>query len=145
MRIDVRVYDKGLRTRIRNFKTKLDTKTSATVKEIAQLVKMRAKYLAPKDTRLTADFIKSWVTSNRGGYKVVTVGYVNGGFGKGNPHPLKKWGGAEFSLPLWMHTSKRALDVNWKNGGSPRFLYEASAMTRKDFRRRIEANIMEST
>lgn len=145
MRIRVEVYDKRLRTRLTNLQNKLESGGRKATRDIAQIVKFRAKYLAPKDTTLTSQFIKSWATKDSKGKKEWTVGFMNGGFGSGNPHPEKTWSGREFSLPLWMHTSQRAKAVAWKRGGRPRFLYEAAETTRIEYKRRIEAMLKDST
>jgi hypothetical protein len=145
MMIRVEVYDKRLRTRLANLQKKLDGGSRKATMDVAQIVKFRAKYIAPKNTTKTAQFIKSWATKDSKGVKEWTVGFMNGGFGSGNPHPEKTWGGVEFSLPLWMHTSNRARGVNWKSGGRPRFLYEAAETTRLEYRRMIETMIREST
>lgn len=140
MRIRVEVYDKRLRTRLAKLERGFEKESFGATQQIAEIVKTRAKVFAPKDTGRTSQFISKWVEKNYQGNTVIAVGFINGGFNMGNPHPLKKWRGDEFSLPVWMHTSPRAKSFPWRSG-TPNFLDKAANSSRNDFRREVETRI----
>ena len=135
--IKFEVDDASVRAKINRIRAGIDNKGSSTVSEIGELTKQRARYLAPKDTGKTASFIVNSIVTNSKGYKEAVVGF------KQNPYPDKTYSGGVFNLPLWMHTSQKALSFPWRDGGRPRFLYEASSYAQKEFFRRVSTFFQE--
>lgn len=135
MPIKVSVDDKNLKRRISRINRDITKNGQATTKQVAQLVQTKAALYAPKDSGELRRFIKV-IPVNRKDSSEYLVGYEDGGMGRGNPHPDRKYKGGEFSLPLWMHTSPNAANHPWHTG-VPRFLPKATREVSKEFRDRI--------
>lgn len=134
MRSYIEVDDRVLRRRLKKLEANMESKGKATVSEIAEWTKLRAKYLAPKWTGETARYIISAIKVNRKGYTEAIVGF------RQNPHPEKE----PFNLPLWMHYDKDALRYPWRNGKDPKFLFSSAEEGRGKFFRRVDTMIRES-
>jgi hypothetical protein len=132
--------DKNLKKRLKYIENKISKNGTATVKDTAVLLQRYAQDLAPKESRELIRFINITpviITKDRTEY---TVGFSNQGFGSGNPHPQRTWGGAEFSLPFWMQPDEPRADSliaesHFKTGKRD-FLYQASKLVEPRFKDR---------
>ena len=140
MRITLKMDSRNLNKRLKAIETKLSKSSTATVKDTAVLLQRTAQVLAPKRSRELIRFINITpviITKDRTEY---TVGFSNQGFGSGNPHPEKTWGGGEFSLPFWMQPDEPKADSSRAEKhfktGERAFLYYAAKSVESQFKDR---------
>lgn len=146
MKFNFSVDDYKLRKDLDAIESRIQSRGRALMDEIAELAKLKAQLYAPNDSGKLRSFIIKTVKPNTKGYLEVQVGYADGGFGVGNPHPEKYWKGGEFSLPVWMHSgSAKAKAHPWKSGRRPEFLFDARDDVAKVFKRKAVAMIRDVT
>jgi len=134
LKVDVKI-DKAL-AKFNRLKNLIIKEGNASVKQLADLGKWRAKAIAPHWTGRTADFIRVINTQGKGG---ITAQIKAFNPTKGDAHTWNPTGKANrrianFNLVRWMHTSPRAR--SWIKSGDEKFMF-----TTRDYLNKIKKNV----